>query len=188
MSASVDRGRIWKQTVIPASVEKVASVHIPKVGPIAFWFARAKQGGWCAALRLSNGDWLGTPAAHFLHLGPGGRSIGMGGGTVGGCFPTEKQLGAAGQGPPSTGFECVQNEVDARSVGELWQIRYGMVTAPGAVTVRDLASGKSTEVVGGHFFLLAIRHPPRRLLRLHLAAYNKTGKAVANGSRVAFGC
>lgn len=188
LNAASGLGGIWNQKAVPHSVKKVASVDIPKVGPVAFWYARAKQGGWCAGLRLRNGDWLGTPEAHLLRLGPGGRSIGSGGGVVPGCFPTEKQKAAAGQGPTPTRFECIQAEVDARSVGELWQIRYGLVTAPGAVTVRDLTSGQSTNVVGGNFFLLAIRHPPRRLLRLHLIAYDKAGKVIANGRRVAYGC
>lgn len=179
---------IWDQKAIPDSVRKVASVDIPHVGPVAFWYGRATKGGWCAALRLSNGDWLGTPEAHFLHLGPGGRSIGMGGGVVPGCFATEQQMHEAKQGHAPTGFDCVDGVIDARSVGELWEIRYGLVTAPGAVKVRDLNSGKSTRVIDGTFFLLAIRHPRRHLLPLHLIAYDKAGNVVANGGRVAYGC
>lgn len=188
MNAAIGLRGIWDQKAIPDSVKKVASVNIPNVGPVAFWYGRATKGGWCAALRLSNGDWLGTPEAHFLHLGPGGRSIGMGGGVVPGCFATEKQMHDAKQGHAPTGFDCVQDEIDARGVGELWQIRYGLVTAPRAVKVRDLNSGKSTHVIDGTFFLLAIRHPPRHLLALHLIAYNKAGNVVANGGRVAYGC
>ena len=174
-------GGIWTQKAIPHSVKKVASVRIPKVGRVAFWYARAKRGGWCAGLRLSNGDWLGTPVS------AGGSPL-DGGGVVPGCFPTEKQKAAVGQGPPPTGFDCLQNAVDARSVGEFWQIRYGLVTAPGAVKVRDLTSSKSTDVIGGNFFLLAIRHPPSHLRILRHVAYDKTGNVVANGGRVAYGC
>lgn len=173
--------------VVPHSIRKATSVHIPKVGPVAFWAGRADKGGWCGGLRLSNGDWLGTEQAHFLHLGPGGRSIGMGGGTVPGCFATEKQMHEAGQGHAPTGFECAQNEIDARSVGQLWQIRYGLISAPGAVNVRDLRSGSSTKVVGGRFFLLAIRHPRRHVLTMQLVAYDRAGSVVARG-RSGFGC
>jgi hypothetical protein len=187
MNAAIGWKGVWDQKVIPDSVEKAATVHIPKVGPVAFWYARADRGGWCGALRLSNGDWLGTEQAHFLHLGPGGRSIGLGGGTVPGCFATEKQMHKAGQGHAPTGFECVQNEIDARSIGELWQIRYGLINAPGAVKVSDLRSGKSTTVVGGRFFLLAIRHPRRHVLTMRLAAYDRAGNVVARGPG-GFGC
>lgn len=186
--AGIKPSSIWDQKVIPGSVRHVASVHIPAVGPVAFWYGRAQQGGWCAGLRLRNGDWLGTSAAHFLQLGPGSRSIGMGGGEVPGCFATQKQMHtAAKRRYAPTGFECGQNEIDARRVGELWQLRYGLITAPGAVKVRDRVSGRSTDVVGGRFFLLAIRHPRRHLLLMHLAAYDKHGDLVANG-RSAFGC
>ncbi len=183
MNAAIGRRGIWDQKAIPDSVKKVASVHIPKVGPVAFWYGRANKGGWCAALRLRNGDWLGTPQAHFLHLGPGGRRIGMGGGVVPGCFATKEQMRLR-----PTGFECTQGEIDARSVGELWQIRYGLVIAPGAITVRDRTTGRSTNVISGKFFLLAIRHPPGHLLRLRLVAYDKAGNIVAHGSRAPFGC
>ena len=179
---------VWNQRVIPGSVRHVVSVEIPAVGPVAFWYGRARQGGWCAALRLRNGDWLGTPEAHFLHLGPGGQSIGMGGGVVPGCFATQKQMhDVAKRRYAPTGFECQQDEIDARSVGELWQIRYGLVTAPGVVKVRDRLSGRSTDVVGGRFFVLAIRHPRRHVLTMHLVGYDKNGTVVANG-RSGFGC
>lgn len=180
--------RLWHQNVIPDSVKKVASVHIPKVGPVAFWYGHAKQGGWCAGLRLSNGDWLGTDEGHYLHLGNGGRSIGTSGGVVPGCFPSLKAMHKfAKHLYVPNGFACLQNVIDARSVGELWQIRYGLITAPGAVIVRDVLSGKSTNVIDGNFFMLAIRHPPRHVLTMHLMAYDKGRNVVANG-RSAFGC
>ena len=81
----------------------VASVRIPAVGPVAFWYGRARQGGWCAGLRLREGNFLGT------------------------------------------------------------------------------------KVVGGRFFLLAIRHPRRHVLPMHLAALDEAGNLVAKG-RSPFGC
>lgn len=176
---------VWDQQVIPRSVRHVASVHIPAVGPIAYWYGRARQGGWCAGLRLSNGDWLGfSPLAERLR-----RRLGLhGGAVVPGCFATQAQIhNTANRRYAPTGFECEQDEIDARKVGELWQIRYGVITAPGAVTVRDRLSGRSTAVVGGRFFLLAIRHPRRHILTMHLVAYDRHGNVVAKG-RSAFGC
>jgi len=173
--AGIKPNSIWDQKVIPGSVRNVASVQIPAVGPVAFWYGRAQQGGWCAGLRLKNGPWLGTPRSPW-------------GGEVPGCFATQKQMHtAAKRRYAPTGFECGQDEIDARGVGELWQLRYGLITAPGAVKVRDRLSGRSTNVISGRFFLLAIRHPRRHLLPMHLAAYDKNGKLVANG-RSAFGC
>lgn len=188
--ARINPKSIWDQKVIPDSVRHVASVQIPAVGPIAFWYGRAKQGGWCEALRLSNGAWLGYSPARRLHLGPGGRIVVRGGAVVPGCLATQEQMHDAFKHRHRyrpTGFECSQAEVDVRSVGELWQIRYGLITAPGAVKVSDRLSGRSTVVVGGRFFILAIRHPRRHLLTMHLVAHGKDGNVVASG-RSAFGC
>jgi hypothetical protein len=172
---------VWDQRVIPGSVRHVASVHIPGVGPVAYWYGRAREGGWCAGLRVSDA-WIGFTRDQGL-----GRRLGLAG-TVPGCFATQEQMyHAAKHRYVPTGFDCAQDVIDARSVGELWQIRYGVITAPGAVTVRDRLSGRGTNVVGGRFFLLAIRHPRRHVLAMHLVAYDKYGNVVANG-RSAFGC
>ena len=45
-------GQIWHQHVIPASVFKAATMRIPHVGPVQFWFGRTRTHGWCGALRL----------------------------------------------------------------------------------------------------------------------------------------
>jgi hypothetical protein len=135
------------QHVIPDSVKQVASVEIPKVGPVALWHADTKQGGFCLGLRLSNGDWLGTPHQ------AGGSPL-DGGGSVPGCFPTGVIDGG------SDHLEWLENDIDAYSVGgTFWRIRSGVITVPGAVKVTDLTTGKSTDVVDGNVFLLAIEAP-----------------------------
>lgn len=167
--------------VIPGSVRHVASVHIPAVGPVAFWYGRARRGGWCAGLRVS-GDWIGYTRSRRL-----GRRLGLAG-VVPGCFAIREQMRAtAKRRPVSTGFECEGDVIDYRGAGELWQIRFGLVLAPGAVEVRDRLSGRSTAVIDGRFFALAIRHPRRHTVTMRLAAYDGHGHGVAK-SRSAFGC
>jgi hypothetical protein len=160
-------GPIFAGPVIPGSVKQVASVEIPKVGPVALWHADTKQGGWCLGLRLSNGSWLGTgPEA-------GGSPL-DGGGAVPGCFPT----GVID--PGSHHLEWLENDIDARSVGgTYWRIRSGVIDVPGAVKVTDLTTGKSTDVVDGNVFILA-EAPNPKSLRLHLVAYDKAGNVIAS--------
>jgi hypothetical protein len=161
------------QHVIPGSVKQVASVEIPKVGPVALWHAVTKQGGWCLGLRLSNGSWLGTPPR------AGGSPL-DGGGAVPGCFPTGVIDGG------SHHLEWLENDIDARSVGgSQWRIRSGVITVPGAVKVTDLATGTSTNVVDGDVFVLAIQAPnpsapPYQSPNLHLVAYDQAGNVVAS--------
>jgi hypothetical protein len=164
------------QNVVPDSVKQVASVEIPKVGPVALWHALTKQGGWCLGLRLSNGSWLGTPPQ------AGGSPL-DGGGAVPGCFPT----GVID--PGGDHLEWLENDIDARSVGgTFWRIRSGVITVPGAVKVTDLTTGKSTDVVDGNVFILAIEAPNPAIPgdnspRLHLVAYDRAGKVIASDCR-----
>jgi hypothetical protein len=170
--ATPGAGPGWNQTVIPDSVKQVASVEIPKVGPVEFWHADAEQGGWCAGLRLSNGAWLGT-----------GESPLDGGGIVPGCFPK------ASPEPASNGLNWEENDIDAHSVGgDDWRIRYGLIDAPGAVKVTDLTTGKSTNVIDGDLFILPIEAqipsmPPYTSPRFHLVAYDKAGNVIASDCR-----
>lgn len=166
-------GSLWDQKVIAGSVAQVGSVEIPKVGPVAFWYGRAAQGGWCAGLRLQDGDWLGT-----------GKAPLDGGGTVPGCFPTRQMINGASPKPVLVinGFDYAETDADARSVGGgFWRIRYGHIDATGAVAVTDLVSRQSAPVIDGHLFLLAMRDPdPTRNTPLHLVAYDSTGKVIAD--------
>jgi len=166
-------GGLWDQKVVAGSVAQVGSVEIPKVGPVAFWFGRTAQGGWCAGLRLEGGDWLGT-----------GKAPLDGGGTVPGCFPTRQMINGAAAKPVLVinGFDYVETDADARSVGgAFWRIRYGRIDAPGAVKVTDLVSGQSAPVIDGDLFLIAVRDPePTENTPLHLVAYDSAGKVVAD--------
>ena len=171
-------GSLWDQRVIAGSVRRVASVDLPTVGPVAFWYGRTKQGGWCAGLRLQGGQWLGT-----------GKSPLDGGGTVPGCFPTREMVNGASDKPVYVinGFDYVESDADARAAdGEFWRIYYGRVVA-GAVRVTDLVSGVNAQVVG-NLFLLAVRDPDPSVNRnLHLVAYDRAGKVVADACELCSG-
>jgi hypothetical protein len=162
-------GNIFPGAVVPDSVRQVASVDIPKVGPVALWHAVTKQGGWCLGLRLPDGHWLGTPGSPL-----------DGGGAVPGCFP----VGVIDGG--NHHLEWNENDIDASSVGgEYWRIRSGVITVPGAVKVTDLATGTSTGVIDGNVFLLAIQASNPTLAgnnspHLHLVAYDKDGNVIAS--------
>jgi hypothetical protein len=153
-------------------VKQAAAVDIPKVGPIGFWYADTAQHGWCAALRLPSGAWLGT-----------GNDPLDDGGAVPGCSPTLEQVNAAGT-PVFVidGFDYAEAQVDARKAGgSYWRIRYGLVTLPGAVRVTDLVSGRSTPIVHGHVFVLAVPDAnPMGQTRWHLVAYDASGELVGD--------
>ena len=170
----------WDQTVVPSSVKNVGSVDIPKVGPVAYWYAKTEQGGWCAGLRLPNGDWLGDV---------GTPSPLDDGGTVPGCFPTQATVidGPDHVVKVAQGFDWETQYVDARSVGgRLWDIRYGKITTPGAVKVTDIVSGASTDVVDKDLFILLIAEPnppassPNDFPPIDLVAYDQAGNVVAD--------
>jgi hypothetical protein len=166
-------GGLWDQHVLAGSVSEVASVDVPRVGSVAFWYGRAAEGGWCAALRLPSGDWLGTGKAKL-----------DGGGTVPGCFPTREAVNGATTKPVYVinGFDYAEDDVDTRSVdGTFWRIYYGRITAAGAVRVSDLVSGRSTSVIDGGLFILAVLDPdPTKLNELHLVAYASDGATVGD--------
>lgn len=171
--ADTGSGPIFPGAVIPGSVKQVASVDIPKVGPVALWHAETKQGGWCLGLRLSNGSWLG------LRWQGGGSPLDAGG-SVPGCFPSGVIDGG------NHHLEWLENDIDATSVGgTFWRIRSGVITVPGAVKVTDLTTGQSTNVVDGNVFMLAIRAPDPHTPGdnspvLHLVAYDKAGNVIAS--------
>jgi hypothetical protein len=166
-------GGIWDQHVLANSVRAVGSVTVPHVGSVYFWYGSAAEGGWCAALRLPTGEWLGTGKAKL-----------DGGGTVPGCFPTREAVNGATTKPVYVlnGFDYVEDDVDTRSLdGGFWRIYYGRITAAGASRVTDLASGQSTTVIDGDLFILAVTDPnPTHLNDLHLVAYDTDGKIVAD--------
>lgn len=166
-------GSLWDQHVVPSSVVQASTVDIPKVGRVGFWFARTEEGGWCGALRLPNGAWLGT----F-------KDSRDAGGTAPGCFPTRAAVNNAGSRPvyELNGFDYQEALVDARADGGLsWRIRFGEIDVPGAVKVVDTVSGRSAPVDAGHLFALAIEDPhPESATRIHLVAYDANGNIVAD--------
>src|SRR3954469_1247539 len=167
------RGGLWDQHVVAGSVSEVASVDVPHVGAVAFWYGRAAEGGWCAALRLPTGAWLGTGKAKF-----------DGGGTVPGCFPTREAVNGATTTPvyAINGFDYIEDDVDTRSVdGTFWRIYYGRITAPDAARVTDLVSDRSASVIDGGLFILAVPDPdPMHVNALHLVAVGTDGRVVAD--------
>jgi hypothetical protein len=167
-------GDLWDQHVVPASVVEAAGVQIPTVGRVGLWYARTAQGGWCGALRLPSGAWIGTAKDSI-----------DGGGALPGCFPTREQVNAAAGSEPVyviDGFDYQEGDVDLRRAGRpFWRIRFGQITAPGAVRVTDLVSGRSAPVVHGDLFELAIPDPdPTKQTPLRLVAYDAAGKVVAH--------
>jgi hypothetical protein len=161
-------GSVWNQEVIPSSVVEADTVDLGHSVTVRFWYAQAKQGGWCGALRLPGGSWIGT-----------GDDRLDAGGTVPGCFPTREAVNSASGNPV---YDYQEGDVDARAEGgSFWRVRYGRVTAPGAIRVVDTVSGRSTSVVRGNLFLLAIpdAHPMEHN-PVHLVAYSADRKLVAD--------
>jgi hypothetical protein len=161
-------GQLWHQHVIPASVFKAATMRIPHVGPVQFWFGRTRTHGWCGALRLPAGDWVGT-----------GRDPLDAGGTVPGCMPTRTQIN--GQDPVFVinGLDYQEGNVDATGRGgSFWRIEYGLVTIHGAVRVADRVSGRSAPIARGGAFALALPFPDGNAAPMHLIAYDADGKVV----------
>lgn len=166
-------GGLWDQRVVPASVVEAASVKLPVVGTVEFWYARSREGGWCGALRLPSGSWVGT----------GADSI-DGGGTVPGCYPTREAVNGSTAKPVYVidGFDYEEGDVDARAHGgSFWRVRYGKVAVPGAVRVADTVSGRSAPLVHGDLFALALPDPnPDVGTKVHLVAYDAAGKIVGD--------
>jgi hypothetical protein len=169
-------GSLWDQRVVPASVIEAATVEIPKVGAVSFWYGRSKEGGWCGALRLPSGAWVGTGGDKF-----------DAGGTVPGCFPMREAVNKSAAKPVYVinGFDDEEGNVDARDVGgSFWRIRYGMISIPGAARVTDTVSGRSAAIVHGGLFALALPDPhPETGIPIHLAAYDAAGKIVGDTCR-----
>jgi hypothetical protein len=175
--ADTGAGGIFAGPLVPGSVNQVASVNVPKVGAVALWHAVTTKGGWCSALRLSDGYWLDGPGQGSSRKNWNPLD---GGGSIPGCFPTGVIDGG------NHHLEWLENDINAHSVGgSYWRIRSGVITVPGAVKVTDLTTGTSTNVVDGNVFLLAIEAPNPSLAGsnspvLHLVAYDKDGNVIAS--------
>ena len=164
-------GGIWDQSVVASSVRQVSSVEIPRVGAVSFWYGRTKQSGWCGALRLPNGKWLGT----------GSGSLDAGG-TVPGCYPTRAAINSAAKAPVVVinGLDYQEDDVDARPLGgAYWRIRFGIADTPAAKVV-DRASGAQAPVHHGLFELAVSDPDPTARTPFHLVALDATGAVVAD--------
>jgi hypothetical protein len=166
-------GSLWDQNVVPSSVLEAATVEVAKVGRVGFWYGTSKQGGWCGALRLPSGGWVGT-----------GKEPADAGGTVPGCFPTRETINNSTTKPVYVinGFDYQEGDIDARSDGgSFWRVRYGVLTIPGAVRVTDTISGRSAPVVHGDLLALAIPDEhPMSTNYVHLVAYDAVGRIVGD--------
>jgi hypothetical protein len=161
-------GDLWHQRVIPATVRRVATVPIPHVGPVQYWYARTRTHGWCAGLRLPSGDWLATD-----------RDPLDAGGAVPGCYPTRAQVN--GQSPVYVlnGFDYDEDDVDARGHGgAFWRIEFGRVTIRGAVRVTDLLSGRTARIGRGGTFALALPFPDANEAPMRLVAEDAGGEVI----------
>jgi hypothetical protein len=167
-------GQLWHQHVIPASVFKAATMRIPHVGPVQFWFGRTRTHGWCGALRLPSGDWVGT-----------GRDPLDAGGTVPGCEPTRAQINTQGRVYVINGFDYEEADVDATGRGgSFWRIEYGLIRIRGAVRVTDRLSGRSAPIARGGAFALALPFPDGDASPMHLVAHDADGKVVGDAGGV----
>jgi hypothetical protein len=163
-------GSLWHQQVVPSSVRRVASVRIPHVGDVQFWFARTRTHGWCGGLRLPSRQWLATD-----------RDPLDAGGAVPGCYPTRAQVNSQGAVYVLNGFDYQEDDLDARSRGgAFWRIEFGRVTIRGAVRVADTVSGRSAPVGRAGTFALALPFTNGNDVRLHLVAYDAAGRIVGH--------
>jgi hypothetical protein len=163
-------GKPIRETVIPATIRKAEALTVRGVGSVQFWVADSQQHGVCAGVRLPSDQWAG--------LQNGGRV----GGAMPGCVPTRAQIGA--DALIIDGFDYTESDVVARS-GKHWMLLYGAVTAPGnPATVRDRFSGRSTRVIDGRYFAIALQpfHNDDGDY-VHLQAFNAAGELVASAGR-----
>lgn len=163
----------FKETVIPPSVRMIATPTVPGVGAVQFWAADTEQHGYCVALRLPDGSWAGLK--DFKQVG---------GSFPGGCRPTRAQVGAGAL--ILSGFDYTDAEVLTNSGQEL-VLLYGQIVAPGDPTeVRDDASGATSPVIDGKYFML-ITYPVHDkdggtsiADDTHLVALNAAGNVIAD--------
>ena len=165
---------LWDQDVVPSSVVRAAVLPIPRYGNVEFWYADAKQGGWCGAIRLPNGTSAGTKESGS-------------GGTAPGCYPTREQTNTVDPVFVINGFDYYEDQVDARGRGgSFWRIYYGILsTGTPVAAVVDRITGRRAVVQAGKRFAIAVPDPqpesdvPSPSYALDLVAYDAAGKVVA---------
>jgi hypothetical protein len=143
------------ELVIPASAHVIDQFTIPGVGPVQYWIANTKQHGLCQAFARTHGTWPGnqahSPTARF----------------VGDCRPTREQqvhqqMKAAAAGQGFTGL--LPMSVDEQSISvqgtdrRWWVIYYGVVSANGAVAVKNPRTRQTAPLINGRYFVM-LSHP-----------------------------
>jgi hypothetical protein len=143
------------ELVIPTSAHVIDRFTIPGVGPVQYWIANTKQHGLCQAFARAHGIWPGN-AAHS----PTARFVGD-------CRPTREQqvhqqmkAAAAGQGftgllPMSVDEQLVSVQGTDR---RWWVIYYGVVSANGAVAVKNPRTRRTAPLINGRYFVM-LSHP-----------------------------
>lgn len=156
----------FKETVIPSSVRMIAKRTVPGIGVVQFWVGDTKQHGYCTALRLPGGSWVGL------------KNPEAGGDSIPGCQPTRRQVGWGSL--ILSGFDYREEPAITHSGSELSLI-YGQIVAPGHATmVRDRYSEASGPVIDGKYFMI-IDHGRNAVAGdTDLTAINASGRVVAN--------
>jgi hypothetical protein len=138
------------EVVILSTVHVIDTFTVPGVGAVQYWVADTAQHGLCQAFRRPDRAWAGYP------------DNGSGAGQLPGCGPTREQLVVA-QGNSHVGLAPMS--VDEQSVsikdlaGRWWDIYYGVVSANGAVRVKDPANGQTAPLIDGRYFVMVGRRP-----------------------------
>jgi hypothetical protein len=142
------------ELVIPASAHVIDQFTIPGVGPVQYWIANTKQHGLCQAFARAHGTWPGN-AAHS----PTARFVGD-------CRPTREQLvHQEMQGATAQNFTgLLPMSVDEQSVSvqgtgrRWWVIYYGVVSADGAVAVKNPRTRQTAPLINRRYFVM-LSHP-----------------------------
>lgn len=143
-----------RELVIPASAHAIDRFAIPGVGAVQYWIANTKQHGLCQAFARAHGTWPGN-AAHS----PTARFVGD-------CRPTREQIVRQEMKSASaqnfTGL--LPMSVDEQSVSvqgtdrRWWVIYYGVVSADGAVAVKNPRTRQTAALINGRYFVM-LSHP-----------------------------
>jgi hypothetical protein len=168
---------LWRQTAMPSTVGRVGVISVPSLGDVELWSAETKEGGWCSALRLPNGEWSGMP--------------GTSGGAAPGCYPSRTATNDASGTPVYviSGFDYYETTVDARDRGgRFWRIVYGVTEFPKpAARIVDTVSGHEVTISKGRFFGLLVPDDdpgtPSPKPLYHLVAYDARGKPIADSDK-----
>jgi hypothetical protein len=146
-----------RELVIPTSAHVIDRFTIPGVGPVQYWIANTKQHGLCQAFARAHGAWPGN-AAHS----PTARFVGD-------CQPTREQLVQQQMRVARTTHRFLglsPMSVDEQSVSvqgtdrRWWVIYYGVVSANGAVAVKNPRTRQTAPLINSRYFVMLSRPGP----------------------------